>query len=84
MNGAAVFGEALRKQRIARRLTQAELAEKAELSERAISDLERGLKHPQRASVRLLYSADRPIWQVRHGGPGRTSIRRLRPFVNRD
>ena len=40
-----------------KRLTQAQLAEKAGRSERAISDLERGLKHPQRATVRLLIDA---------------------------
>jgi transcriptional regulator with XRE-family HTH domain len=40
------------------RLTQAELAEQAGLSEREVSDLERGLrKHPQRATVRLLIAA---------------------------
>jgi transcriptional regulator with XRE-family HTH domain len=38
-------------------MTQAELAERAGLSERAISDLERGLKAPQRATVRLLVDA---------------------------
>jgi transcriptional regulator with XRE-family HTH domain len=57
MNGTAVFGQALREQRYGRRLTQAELAERAGLSERAISDLERGLKAPQRATVRLLIDA---------------------------
>jgi non-specific serine/threonine protein kinase len=57
MNGVAGFGEALRKHRHARRLTQLELAELAGLSERAVSDLERGLKHPQRATVRLLIDA---------------------------
>ena len=57
MNGVAGFGEALRKHRHARGLTQLELAELAGLSERAVSDLERGLKHPQRATVRLLIDA---------------------------
>jgi non-specific serine/threonine protein kinase len=55
--GGALFGEALQRHRHAQRLTQAELAEKAGLSERTISDLERGLKHPQRATVRLLTRA---------------------------
>ena len=55
--GRAVFGEVLQRHRHAQHLTQAELAEKAGLSERAISDLERGLKHPQRATVRLLIEA---------------------------
>jgi predicted ATPase/transcriptional regulator with XRE-family HTH domain len=57
MNGVAGFAAALRQHRRARRLTQLELAELAGLSERAISDLERGLKHPQRATVRLLIDA---------------------------
>jgi transcriptional regulator with XRE-family HTH domain len=47
----------LRRHRRAIGLTQAELAEQAHLSERAISDLERGLKNPQRATVRLLIRA---------------------------
>ena len=51
------FGDLLRRHRHARRLTQAELAEQAGLSERAISDLERGLKVPQRATVHLLLEA---------------------------
>jgi predicted ATPase/DNA-binding XRE family transcriptional regulator len=38
-------------------MTQAELAVRAGLSERAISDLERGLKTPQRATIRLLIDA---------------------------
>ena len=54
MKDGTAFGEALREHRYARRLTQAQLAEQAGLSERAVSDLERGLKHPQRATVRLL------------------------------
>jgi non-specific serine/threonine protein kinase len=47
----------LRQQRRAHRLTQAELAERAGLSERAISDLERGLKIPQRVTLHLLLDA---------------------------
>ena len=57
MNSAAGFGEALRAHRYALRLTQAQLAERAGLSERAISDLERGLKTPQRATLSLLINA---------------------------
>jgi non-specific serine/threonine protein kinase len=57
MTSAAAFGQALREYRYARRLTQAELAERAGLSERAVSDLERGLKTPQRTTVRLLSGA---------------------------
>ena len=57
MDGAALFGETLRRHRQARHLTQAELAERAGLSERAISDLERGLKQPQRATIHFLIGA---------------------------
>src|SRR6266571_2247879 len=51
------FADDLRQHRRARGLTQVELAERAQLSERAISDLERGLKTPQRATLRLLTKA---------------------------
>jgi transcriptional regulator with XRE-family HTH domain len=51
------FAELLREHRLARGLTQAELAQHAGLSERAISDLERGLKRPKRGTVRLLATA---------------------------
>jgi transcriptional regulator with XRE-family HTH domain len=51
----ASFAAQLRQHRLALGLTQAELAERAGLSERGISDLERGLKQAPRAStVRLL------------------------------
>jgi predicted ATPase/DNA-binding XRE family transcriptional regulator len=49
------FPELLRQHRLSRVLTQAELAERSGLSERAISDLERGLKQaPRTSTVRLL------------------------------
>jgi non-specific serine/threonine protein kinase len=49
------FAQLLRQHRLSRGLTQAELAERAGLSWRGISDLERGLKHAPRAStVRML------------------------------
>ena len=52
------FGEVLRHYRVAAGLTQAELAERAGLSERGVSDLERGLKHrPHKDTVRLLATA---------------------------
>ena len=52
------FGNLLRRFRQRAGLTQEELAERADLSARSISDLERGVKHaPQRATVRLLISA---------------------------
>jgi transcriptional regulator with XRE-family HTH domain len=52
------FAELLRETRLTRGFTQGELSERAQLSERAISDLERGLKRAPRAStVRLLVAA---------------------------
>jgi predicted ATPase/DNA-binding CsgD family transcriptional regulator/DNA-binding XRE family transcriptional regulator len=51
------FADTLREHRRTRGWTQAQLAEKADLSERAISDLERALKRPQRATMRLLGNA---------------------------
>src|SRR5262245_5357192 len=58
MDDVARFGQSLQHHRHVARLTQAELAERAGLSEREVSDLERGLrKNPQRATVRLLIAA---------------------------
>ena len=55
---APPFARLLRQHRLGRGLTQEELAERARLSARAISDLERGLKRAPRAStVRLLAEA---------------------------
>jgi pimeloyl-ACP methyl ester carboxylesterase/DNA-binding XRE family transcriptional regulator len=52
------FAELLRRQRLARGLTQQELAERARLSERSISDLERGVKNaPRLTTLRLLIDA---------------------------
>jgi predicted ATPase/DNA-binding XRE family transcriptional regulator len=51
------FAALLKRRRTAAGLTQAELAEKAGLSERAISDWERRLKRPQRENVRMLMKA---------------------------
>jgi len=51
------FAELLRHERRALGLTQAELAERAQLSERAISDMERGLKIPHRRTLRMLGEA---------------------------
>ncbi len=54
----ASFGEALRRHRLAADATQEELAERAELSVRAISDLERGVhRSPRRATARSLARA---------------------------
>ena len=57
MDLPSTFPEVLRRHRHAAGLTQEELAERAHLSERAISDLERGLKAPLRATVRMLTEA---------------------------
>ncbi|MGH2444060.1 MAG: helix-turn-helix domain-containing protein, partial [Chloroflexota bacterium] len=55
---SSAFGALLRRHRIAANLTQDGLADLAKLSERTISDLERGVKHrPHRATVRLLAEA---------------------------
>jgi predicted ATPase/DNA-binding XRE family transcriptional regulator len=52
------FGELLRRHRAAAGLTQEELAEQARLSTRAISDLERGVKHrPHGYTVQRLATA---------------------------
>jgi len=56
--GPASFGQLLREHRIAAALAQEELAERAALSRRAISDLERGAhKAPYPATVRRLAEA---------------------------
>ncbi len=53
-----LFGDLLRRFRLAAGLTQETLAERASLSARAISDLERGVKRrPQKETVRLLADA---------------------------
>lgn len=52
------FGEMLRRYRTAANLSQEELAERASLSARAISDLERGVKRaPRKDTVELLANA---------------------------
>ncbi|HZU14732.1 MAG TPA: AAA family ATPase [Chloroflexota bacterium] len=56
--GTAGFAELLQRYRVAAGITQEELAEKARLSARAISDLERGVKvRPHVATVRQLADA---------------------------
>ena len=55
---AASFGDLLRRYRLAADLTQEELAERAGLSKRGISDLERGARtRPQRETIHLLGDA---------------------------
>jgi predicted ATPase/class 3 adenylate cyclase len=52
------FGDVLRRHRLAARLTQEELAERAGLSRRGIADLERGERqHPRKDTVALLAEA---------------------------
>ncbi len=52
------FGALLKRERLARRLTQEALAERAGLSARAISDLERGVNRtPRKETLRLLADA---------------------------
>ena len=56
--GAVKFGDELRRHRLATGLTQEELASRADMSVRAISDLERGrTTRPYRRSVRQLATA---------------------------
>jgi transcriptional regulator with XRE-family HTH domain len=56
--GPPPFGELLRRHRLAAGLTQEDLAERAGLSARGISDLERGARsHPYQETVRLLADA---------------------------
>jgi predicted ATPase/transcriptional regulator with XRE-family HTH domain len=81
------FAELLRQHRLSRGLTQAELAERAGLSWRGISDLERGVKQAPRANtvrllvhglglpgpeaIALLCAAQPGRDPVAHSGPGR-------------
>src|SRR6185436_3792025 len=56
--GHRSFGQLLQEFRAAAGLTQPELAELADLSDRGISDLERGVRHrPHAATVRQLAAA---------------------------
>src|SRR4051794_38332039 len=55
---AASFGDLLRRSRLAADWTQEELAERAGLSKRGISDLERGARtRPQRETIQRLVAA---------------------------
>src|SRR5262249_57794600 len=58
MATSASFGDLLRRYRLAAGLTQDELAERAQMSVRGISDLERGFRQtPRRSTVDLLADA---------------------------
>ncbi len=77
-----IFGDMLRRSRLETGMTQEELAERAALSVRGISDLERGvILRPQRETVRLLAEAlglvgeDRTRFeQAARTPPGRSSL----------
>src|SRR5262245_36252298 len=71
MSGSLDFGDVLRRYRRAAGLTQAALAERARLSVRAITDLERGVNRSPRQETlaRLsaafeLSAADRALWEA--------------------
>ncbi len=73
------FGTLLKRYRLAAGLTQEELAERANLSARAISDLERGLKtKPRRDTVELLAEA-LELSEADRAALGATVSRRLGP-----
>jgi tetratricopeptide (TPR) repeat protein/transcriptional regulator with XRE-family HTH domain len=56
--GGEPFGDALRAHRVRARLSQEQLAERAALTSRTVSNIERGrVRRPQRKSVRLLAQA---------------------------
>jgi transcriptional regulator with XRE-family HTH domain len=58
---SASFGDVLRRLRMAAALSQEELAERAGLSARGISDLERGVSQaPRPETLRLLVDALKP------------------------
>lgn len=81
------FGELLRQHRKARRLTQAELAERAGLSMRGINDLERGVRSTP-AAIRSRCWPARSNWNQRSAppfsaplGPRRPRLRRSEPSI---
>src|ERR671930_223910 len=72
---ALAFGELLKRYRVAAGLTQAQLAERAGLSERAISDLERGARRvPQRATLQLLAGARPALLMAGEPGIGKSRL----------
>jgi transcriptional regulator with XRE-family HTH domain len=78
------FARLLRYYRLAAGLTQEELAERARLSVRAISDLERGVKAlPHRHTVELLADAlEIPVEDLEHAIERRRGPRQNRDKVN--
>ncbi|MGH3157692.1 MAG: helix-turn-helix domain-containing protein, partial [Streptosporangiaceae bacterium] len=70
------FGPTLRRKRLAAGLTQQELAQRAGLSVRALSDLERGVSRPHRKTVTSLTDA---LGLAEAGHAGRRRAARPRP-----
>ncbi len=76
------FGDLLRRYRVVAGLTQEALAEQAHISVRAISDLERGVKHiPRRDTLALLTQALQLSPQAR--ADLEAAARRLEPPAGR-
>ena len=79
------FGDLLRRHRTAAALSQEELAERAGVSVRALSDLERGVhRAPRLETVRMLAEAlglagERARGSPRRGAPGDASARHAGP-----
>ena len=80
---AGSFAVVLKRERLAAGLTQEALAERAALSARAISDLERGVKHtPHQQTIELLAAALRLSDARRNALAAAARPRRDRPFVD--
>ena len=73
----------LRRERLARGLTQEELAERARLSARAVSDLERGVKRAPRPDTLRRLAAALRAGPPRAGRPGRRRLAGGRPAGRR-
>ncbi|HEV2461820.1 MAG TPA: helix-turn-helix domain-containing protein, partial [Ktedonobacterales bacterium] len=93
--GPTAFGHLLKRLRAARELTQEQLAARAGISARAVSDLERGINRtPQQDTLRLLTealelsAADRAALAATTHGHGEASFARLHgqptPYMERD
>ncbi|MDP8922122.1 MAG: helix-turn-helix domain-containing protein, partial [Chloroflexota bacterium] len=72
------FGSLLRSLRLAARLTQEALAERSGVAARTVQDLERGIGHPRRDTVRRLVAVLRPDPDVRAQLEAGTSAPRAR------
>src|SRR5262249_7516607 len=91
MQRASAFAELLKRHRLAAGLTQDELAEQAQISVRAISDLERGVSRaPHKDTLRLLADAlrlsedDRALLleSARRARRGDASVSTPKPFTS--